>query len=457
MRAQRATSPAPLWLQHPDKPYWHAFLDGGRTLYVQYNQVQDEPGGEPISAYFPHLFAQADRQGVERVIIDVRLNGGGNNELNRPIWHALLRSDRLNQKGRLWVVIGPKTFSAAMNFVDDMELNTHATFVGEPTGETPNMWGDPVSLTLPNSGIVVQTSTLWWQMEDPRDHRAFRAPDIPVQMSFADYAEQRRSGVGRHRQASIAGPDRACSLKPASPEAEVDGTRTARAQRRCTRRSAEGRSVRRRWVSPEGLRISTSRHCFSGASGILRMACRASASWNLSSGRSTSSGSAAMRSHLGLRQLTVTEGAEVLREALLVERQRLGDRGVVHQVLGQVLGAQEARAAAHVVAVFGEHRVGVVAAAVEELKQPAALVSGQLPQAQVVEQALLVHEVERRRAQGDHLGLDASLVRDRAQQAIVLGGPAAIDLGTLQDATHKEVVGPARASPQPRHATPTLP
>ncbi len=175
-------------MQHPDKHYWHAFLDDRRTLYVQYNQVLDEPGGEPISAYFPRLFGEADKRRVERVIIDVRLNGGGNNELNRPIWHALLKSDRLNQKGRLWVVIGPKTFSAAMNFVDDMELNTNATFVGEPTGETPNMWGDPVSLKLPNSGIVVQTSTLWWQIEDPRDRRPFRAPDIPAEMSFADYA-----------------------------------------------------------------------------------------------------------------------------------------------------------------------------------------------------------------------------------------------------------------------------
>ncbi|HUL18889.1 MAG TPA: hypothetical protein VLV29_06425 [Steroidobacteraceae bacterium] len=185
---ERAANPPPPWLQHPEKHYWHAFLHGGRTLYVQYNQVEDEPGGEPISVYFPHLFAQADRQGVQRVIIDVRLNGGGNNELNRPIWHALLRSDHLNQKGRLWVLIGPKTFSAAMNFVDDMELNTRAMFVGEPTGETPNMWGDPVRLTLPNSGIVIQTSTLWWQLEDPRDQRAFRAPDIPAQMRFADYA-----------------------------------------------------------------------------------------------------------------------------------------------------------------------------------------------------------------------------------------------------------------------------
>ncbi len=183
-----ASKPTPLWLQHPEKPYWHAYLRDSRTLYVQYNQVQDDPAGVPIAVYFPRLFQDAAKRGVERVIIDVRLNGGGNNELNRPIWHALIRNDRLNQKGRLWVVTSPKTFSAAMNFVDDMELNTNAMFVGEPTGETPNMWGDPVSLTLPNSGIVVQASALWWQLEDPRDHRAYRAPDVPAELSFADYA-----------------------------------------------------------------------------------------------------------------------------------------------------------------------------------------------------------------------------------------------------------------------------
>ncbi len=185
---EHANGTLPLWLRHPDQHYWHAFLDNHRTLYVQYNQVQDEPGGEPISRYFPHLFREADARRVERLVIDVRLNGGGNNELNRPIWQALIKSERLNQKGKLWVIIGPKTFSAAMNFVDDMEANTNATFVGEPTGETPNMWGDPVSIELPNSGIVVRTSTLWWQMADPRDKRPYRTPDIPVEMKFSDYA-----------------------------------------------------------------------------------------------------------------------------------------------------------------------------------------------------------------------------------------------------------------------------
>jgi hypothetical protein len=130
---------------------------------------------------------EAEAKGVERVILDLRLNGGGNNELNRPIWHALIKSKRLNQKGKLWVLTGPQTFSAAMNCVDEIEMNTHALFAGEPTGETPNMWGDPADLRLPNSGIVTQASTLRWQLEDPRDDRPFRAPDLLVGLRFADY------------------------------------------------------------------------------------------------------------------------------------------------------------------------------------------------------------------------------------------------------------------------------
>lgn len=181
-------NPVPLWLRHTDKNYWHKFLPDGKTLYIQYNQVQDQLGGEPISNYFPRLFKEAEQKQIERVVLDLRLNGGGDNSLNRPIWHAIIKSEYLNQKGKLWVVIGRKTFSAAMNCVDDLELNTNALFAGEPTGETPNMWGDPGDVKLPNSGIIIQASTLWWQLEDPRDDRDFRPPDLPAELTFADYA-----------------------------------------------------------------------------------------------------------------------------------------------------------------------------------------------------------------------------------------------------------------------------
>ena len=74
-----------------------------------------------------------------------------------------------------------------MNFVDDLELNTNALFAGEPTGESPNMWGDPVDIKLPNSGIVIRASTLWWQSQDPLDRRDYRTPDVSVPLSFSAY------------------------------------------------------------------------------------------------------------------------------------------------------------------------------------------------------------------------------------------------------------------------------
>jgi len=124
---------------------------------------------------------------MERFVLDVRLNGGGNNYLNRPIIHGFIRSDKVNQPGRLFTIIGRQTFSAAMNLVNAMKLNTHTLFVGEPTGARPNMYGDHAPVILPNSRISVRLSTLWWQDIDPRDMREYQAPDLAADLTLADY------------------------------------------------------------------------------------------------------------------------------------------------------------------------------------------------------------------------------------------------------------------------------
>jgi hypothetical protein len=180
-----SANPLPLYLQHTDRNYWDQMLPDGKTLYIQFNEVHDMPGGEPIAKYFPRLLSQPN---VDRVILDMRWNGGGNNELNRPIWHAIIKNDRINQRSKLWVIIGRKTFSAAMSCVDELEQNTNAMFAGEPSGETPNQWGDPANVKLPNSGIVIGASTLWWQLVDPRDKRNFRAPDLAAELTSTDFA-----------------------------------------------------------------------------------------------------------------------------------------------------------------------------------------------------------------------------------------------------------------------------
>jgi hypothetical protein len=121
----------------------------------------------------------------------LRLNGGGNNYLNRSVIVGLIQAKKINQAGRLFTIIGRRTFSAAQNLVNEIEKYTETIFVGEPTSENVNFYGDVVRKDLPNSGLRVFLSHLWWQNLDPRDTREWTAPQIAVDVTFDDYGNNR--------------------------------------------------------------------------------------------------------------------------------------------------------------------------------------------------------------------------------------------------------------------------
>lgn len=72
---------------------------------------------------------------------------------------GLRESDKINQPGKLFVIIGRSTFSAAMFLVGDLEEHTRAIFIGEPTGGKPNHFGSKRAWRRP-SGITAN-SDLW--------------------------------------------------------------------------------------------------------------------------------------------------------------------------------------------------------------------------------------------------------------------------------------------------------
>ncbi len=78
-----------------------------------------------------------------------------------------------------------------MMLADDLEKHTKTLFVGEPTGASPNMYGDAEKIVLPNSGLEVWASALHWVYSEPRDNRPWIAPDIPAEHSSADYRARR--------------------------------------------------------------------------------------------------------------------------------------------------------------------------------------------------------------------------------------------------------------------------
>jgi hypothetical protein len=85
------------------------------------------------------------------------------------------------------VLIGRETFSAAQMLVNDFEHSSNAIFVGEPTGGSPSGYGDSRKFKLPNSGLTVRASTIYWRDMDSDEKRPATIPHLPVALTAKDY------------------------------------------------------------------------------------------------------------------------------------------------------------------------------------------------------------------------------------------------------------------------------
>ncbi len=128
-------------------------------------------------------------------MLDMRFNGGGNTGLVLPMVHALIRSEELRIPGRLFVITGRRTFSAAMNTTSLLEIHTPATFVGEPTGSRPNFVGESTWLVLPYHKNRVFCSSRYWQFMSSTDERKWIAPQLPATLSSQDFARNRDTAM----------------------------------------------------------------------------------------------------------------------------------------------------------------------------------------------------------------------------------------------------------------------
>lgn len=176
----------PLWLKDPQNNFWYEYLPDSKTVYVQYNQVGDK-ADETIAAFTERLFKFVDANPVDRLVLDLRLNRGGNGELNRPLLLGIIKSAKINQRGKLFTIIGRSTFSAAQFLVDNLEKYTETIFVGEPSGSKGNHFGDSRRIMLPNSGMTVRASIYYWQDWHPLDTRVWTAPHIAAELTSENY------------------------------------------------------------------------------------------------------------------------------------------------------------------------------------------------------------------------------------------------------------------------------
>jgi Peptidase family S41 len=175
-------APRPIYLAGAARPLWARTLAGGRAVYVGYNSVR-----LPTEAMLRAIERLVRGKSVRRVIVDVRLNGGGDNTTYGGLT-TIFRSPAVNKRGRLYLLIGRATFSAAGNFSAEIDRDTRAVLVGEPTGGGVETYGDTFPLLLPTTGWYVHIAARYHERKKSRnDRRLAVEPDIRIDLSSAQY------------------------------------------------------------------------------------------------------------------------------------------------------------------------------------------------------------------------------------------------------------------------------
>ena len=179
----RKPLPVETWRPGPAPNFVHA---KDRTLVIVFDRLFASK--ESILAFVRDAFAAMEAPAIERVILDLRRNDGGDNRMGEGLRKHLERS-RFNRPGGLYVLIGPHTFSAAQNLTSRIERETWAMFVGEPSGGAPNHEGD--ATPFQGDGFKAYVSTLPWFDSHPYDRRIWTMPDIMAPLRFADWTAGR--------------------------------------------------------------------------------------------------------------------------------------------------------------------------------------------------------------------------------------------------------------------------
>ena len=169
----------PVWLRELATDQWLTTLEGGKVVYFGYRLTTG-----PTHDTAERLLALARKPGVRRVVFDVRLNHGGDNTTYGPLLDVLARPV---VERKLVVLTGRSTFSAAGNFVAEVDRATSARFLGEPAGGAPSQWGDSIAIMLERAGLTVHVATAYWEFGPPGDKRQETPVDVRVEPTAADF------------------------------------------------------------------------------------------------------------------------------------------------------------------------------------------------------------------------------------------------------------------------------
>jgi hypothetical protein len=176
--------PQAVYSSHPGEWYWFRYLQDSQTLFIQYNRCAND-SQHRFDDFARQVLVAADSNFVKHVVIDLRWNGGGDSSVINPLKNGL--ASRLRRPLKVMVLIGPGTFSSALDNAAELHKSLSATLVGEPSGGTTDGYGELSSVILPNSRLVIRFTTKRWGPKGSSAAASTLTPEIAVPFKSVDF------------------------------------------------------------------------------------------------------------------------------------------------------------------------------------------------------------------------------------------------------------------------------
>ncbi|MBL7005466.1 MAG: hypothetical protein ISR78_00130 [Spirochaetia bacterium] len=171
----------PPYLQYSKDMYRGVYYPSEKLLYILYNSCKNDPE-HSFSNFISKQYSDLEGHPIDNVVVDLRNNSGGDSRIIKPLYSLLY--NELSQS-RLFIIIGPNTFSSGLMNAVELSQKFNGILVGSPTGGKPNHYGEVRSTQLP-SGNIISWSTNYFIMI-PGDNSDALYPDLPVENESADF------------------------------------------------------------------------------------------------------------------------------------------------------------------------------------------------------------------------------------------------------------------------------
>ena len=168
--------------------YWFNYDNKTNIFYFQYNRIGNMES-ERSSPFARRMWAFVDSVKVDKFILDLRYNGGGNFPFCLPFVQGIVDRPSINKRGKLFIITGYDTFSAAKQMLNLLEARSEAIIIGETPGGLPSGPGDPESYKLDNTTIKVLLSSLWHPNVLLNDKRTVFNLDKTINPSWEDFVK----------------------------------------------------------------------------------------------------------------------------------------------------------------------------------------------------------------------------------------------------------------------------